>query len=307
MKAMKHLTRTEITAYADDLLPHQELYEIGRHLIECSDCRSHLPPPTIEQFRSAIMTEWEPSTDPVIASRGVSVSTNLHSIWRMRSNWAFGGAALIILFAFSFLIWGEAEKTPDEIVKIIDSEMTPDLKLPIPIPTPDNEVRVSSANSNRSVIPGPLKTNPPKPKTIADRRQNILPKKPNENRVILSETRGKFTKCSDLQLLEMETFTEKENYVFKWKKLPKAAKYHIYISDDEEILVDEYETTGETSFVLKKPLDPAKTYKWKIIVTLENGRTIVGDAQKFNINKFQYNLKKFNRKESLAVRCSANE
>lgn len=297
-------------AYADDLLPHQDLYEIGRHLLECSDCRNNLPAPTIEQFRSAIMTEWEPNENGVIASRGVLASANNSSIWRLRSNWAFGGAVLIILVVFSFLIWGRAEKSSDEIVQTFDNKTVTDLKLPVPIPTPGNEARVSTANSNQSAI-APVtkrsKTDLPKPNVSPEGRQNNLPKKLNGNRVIFSETRGKASKCSEPQTIEMEFSPEKENYVFKWKKLPNAAKYQLYISDDDEILVDEYETTSETMFVLKKPLDPLKTYKWKLIVTLENGQTIVGTSQKFNINKFQYNLKKFNREESLAVRCSANE
>ena len=314
MSNNRHLTGDQLSALSGVPFSEIEPGTARRHLMMCDECRRQLPLPGVDRLWSAVLMQNELDEDvrhekpETIWSQ---VPAGLSSVWRMRSNWAFGGAALIVLIVFSFLIRGWAEKTPDEIVRVIGSQPAPDLKFPAPIQTSDKEARVSPANSNQSAIapnPGPAKTNPPKPKAVADASPNFLPKKTIENRVIISQTRGKASKCSEQQqLLEMESFSEKENYVFKWKKMPKAAKYHIYISDDDEVLVDEYETTKETTFVLKKPLDPAKTYKWKIIVTLESGRTIVGDAQKFNFNKFQNNLKKFNRKESLAVRCTANE
>ncbi len=98
----------------------------------------------------------------------------------------------------------------------------------------------------------------------------------------------------------------KENFVFKWKKIPKAAKYHLYISDDEEILIDEYETEAETIFVLKKQLDPLKTYKWKIIITLENGQTLPGPSNKFTVKDFQTKQMKPEKKQNSKIRCSTN-
>ena len=55
--------------------------------------------------------------------------------------------------------------------------------------------------------------------------------------------------------------------VLKWKKVDGATGYHVYISDDDEILVDEYET-DQTSYVFKKPLDPEKNYIWKMVIEL---------------------------------------
>ncbi len=90
---------------------------------------------------------------------------------------------------------------------------------------------------------------------------------------------------------------------FIWKKLPKATKYHLYVSDDDEILIDEYETEQETAYVLKKSLDPVKTYHWKVVITLEDGSTVIGDSQKFTIKNFQQNQKKLERKEKSDNRC----
>ncbi|NJM52122.1 MAG: hypothetical protein HC846_01255 [Blastocatellia bacterium] len=83
-------------------------------------------------------------------------------------------------------------------------------------------------------------------------------------------------------------------------------KYHLYISDDDEILIDEYETETETTFVLNKKLDQLKTYKWKIIITLENGQTIPGPSNKFTVKDFQTKQMKSEKTRNTDVRCSAN-
>ena len=169
----------------------------------------------------------------------------------------------------------------------------------------------SSTNSNRVAVAVPtpknLKLDSPKPK-ISQNNPGQDSKKPSlkQTNETVSATRGVSAKCGENQPIRIEFSADKENFVFKWKAVPKAAKYHLYISDDEEILIDEFETQNETSFVLKKTLDPAKTYKWKIIVTLENGQQVVGDSQKFTMKDFQINQKKSEMKRSSETRCSAN-
>jgi hypothetical protein len=128
-------------------------------------------------------------------------------------------------------------------------------------------------------------------------------KQPSEN---ISATRGVSAKCGEKKTIEVEFAVSKEILIFKWKAVPKATKYHLYISDDEEILIDEFETEAETSFVLKKTLDPLKTYKWKLVVTLENGNTLVSDSQTFTMKNFQTNQKKIEMKRNSETRCSVD-
>ena len=89
--------------------------------------------------------------------------------------------------------------------------------------------------------------------------------------------------------------------------MAKAAKYHLYVSDDDEILLDEFETTSETVYVLRRPLDPQKTYRWKVVVTLEDGKTIVGSSQKFTAKDFKSTGKKFKKREKSEVRCAGDK
>ena len=58
--------------------------------------------------------------------------------------------------------------------------------------------------------------------------------------------------CGGETSVETEIGLSGEAVTLKWKKIPNAVKYHLYVSDDEEILIDEYETERETSYTVKK-------------------------------------------------------
>jgi hypothetical protein len=312
MKDSKHLTKDEILAYANDLLPHQQLYKIGRHLIECAECRKQMPPPTVEQFRSAIMTEWEPNENRENISEGFSVSSKFPSIRKLPSVWALGGAALVILGVFTFLLLPGKKNSSAEIVRGLDDEKKTALNFPAPVKTPVIDSPFSSGNSNRSGADVPItrrsKTDLPTWKSLPKNDRNEEPdKKAIQNRVRISATRGSGGICSDEKSVALEFSSDNDDFVFKWKKVPKAVKYNLYISDDEEILIDEYETEKETSFVLTKPLDPLKTYKWKVVITLENGQTVVSATSKFTIKDFQTNRLKPEKKKNADIRCPGND
>lgn len=55
---------------------------------------------------------------------------------------------------------------------------------------------------------------------------------------------------------------------------------------------------------LKKPLDTAKTYNLKVVVTLEDGKTVVGDSRKFTIKNLQSSGQELERKEKREIRCA---
>ena len=236
---------------------------------------------------------------------------SLTSFLKLQSGLLWGGAALLIIFCFSFLLWSGSADLSREVVQTFDNELSSELTFPLPVQTTVKENPASSTNSKRvEVMPTPknLKLDSPKPKISQnnlsqDFKKPSLKQPPAET---ISATRGSSAKCSENREVEIELSLSKENLVFKWKKVPKAVKYHLYISDDEEILIDEYETPNETTFVLKKPLDPLKTYKWKIIVTLENGQTVAGPSNKFTVKDFQNSQRKPEKKQNSDIRCGSN-
>lgn len=309
MTNFKHLTQFELIAYHSDSLEKTERHEIGKHLLNCAECRKRLPMPSVEKFWAAIMTDSEIQDVPQKEDTENFLSS-LTSFLNLQSGLLWGGAALLIIFCFSFLLWLGSAESSREVVQTFDNELSSELNFPSPVQTPIKENLTSSADSNRTVVPTPpkLKLDSPKPKISQnnlsqDFKKPSLKQPPGET---ISATRGSSAKCSENKEVEIELSLSKENLVFKWKKVPKAVKYHLYISDDEEILIDEYETDAETTFVLNKKLDPLKTYKWKIIVTLENGQTIPGPSNKFTVKDFQTKQMKSEKTSNGDVRCSAN-
>lgn len=121
---------------------------------------------------------------------------------------------------------------------------------------------------------------------------------------LTSTTRGagQVTKCSE-EPIEAGIESSPEQIRFRWEKLPHVVKYHLYISDDSQILLEEFETETETSYVLKQRLETGKTYKWKIVATLADGRMIFGNSNPFTFGK---KMKKdlFQKKGKGVVRCS---
>lgn len=311
MTNFKHLTQFELIAYHSDSLEKNERHEIGKHLLNCAECRKLLPMPSVERFWAAVMTDSEIQDAPQKEDTENFLSA-LTSFLKLQSGLLWGGAALIIIFCFSFLLWSGSAESSREVVQTFDNELSSELNFPLPVQTPikENSNLTSSTNTNRvEVIPTPknLKLDSPKPK-ISQNNLNQDFKKPTLKQPgeTISATRGVSAKCSENKEVEIKLSLSKENLVFKWKKVPKAVKYHLYISDDEEILIDEYETDAETTFVLNKKLDPLKTYKWKIIVTLENGQTIPGPSNKFTVKDFQTKQMKSEKTRNTDVRCSAN-
>ena len=310
MTNFKHLTATELSAYSLGSLEKNESQKLGRHLLNCAECRKLLPMPSAERFWAIVMTDDDIKDAPE-KEESENFLSSLSSLLKFEFGLIWGGAALIIIFSFSFLLWLGMADSSSEVAKNFDNESGSELNFSVLEQTPVRENSTSSPNSNRAVaipIPKNLKLDSPKPKIS----QNIINRdfnKPNleQPREKFAATRGVSAKCVENKTIEVEFSEDKESFVFRWKAVPKATKYHLYISDDEEILIDEFETDAQTSFVLQKPLDPQKTYKWKIIVTLENGQTVVSDSQKFTIKDFQINQKKIAPKKNSETRCSEND
>jgi hypothetical protein len=234
--------------------------------------------------------------------------------------WSAGGLAIILIFMV--LMWFSIATQSNkeiEVAQVFDTEIaelkenkTVDGNIPQDnlISNP-NDPTYSSEPNHEVVI------SKPKNVDLQNRDRNLSIKNnlssqskkiiPGENLSKISSTRGVSANCSNENPIEMDFATGKESTVFRWSKVPNAVKYNFYISDDEEILIDEYETEQETSYVMKKSLDAAKTYNWKVIVTLENGNTTVGASQKFTVGDIQQNKKKkLPKKRKSEIRCAEN-
>lgn len=308
MTNFKHLTQFELIAYHGDSLEKNERHEIGKHLLNCAECRKRLPMPSVERFWAAIMTDSEVQDSPQKEDTERFLPA-LASFLKLQSALLWSGAALLIIFCFTFLLWSGSADSSREVVQTFDNESVSDRSFPLPAQTPIEKDSIVLTNSNRASSNPTPKTNKQEVSKREIVRTDSRPDfkvpnlKPQPKQQVVA-TRGVSAKCSENQKIDVEFSGEKENFVFKWKAFPKAAKYHLYISDEDEILVDEFETEAETTFVLRKPLDPQKTYKWKIIVTLENGQTVIGNSQKFTMKDFQMKQRRIEPRRNSETRCS---
>lgn len=331
MNLLQHLTPEMLSSYSTGLLNEQKAKEIGKHLILCADCRASLPVPTPQRFFAILTTENNKIQEENYQKDKAFYSffpiySYLSSFFQSSQKLVWSSGVLVLILTFSLLILLNS-KTPIEnpreaatsVVSINDEtgivfntpkkrvvETTQEETLEIKkILTPAKKKKVSDINqvlkkqkSNKQETKLNSKT-----KNI---RQNIQSKNMKKEIKDIAATRGTVSECKEDKLLNIEFIRNKESVVLKWKKVPNAKKYHLYISDDEEILVDEFETETSTLYVLSKTLDRKKTYKWKIVIILENGETIVGAAEKFTVKNLQMNENKISKKGKLNVRCSDN-
>lgn len=322
MNGSEHLTENQLTDYFSDALERGAKHTIGRHLLQCDFCLKRLPQPTIEQFWTALMTDddAEDSSD-----ERTTLAARLNSIFQSLKHpkvLALSAAALAVLIFFSAFIWLGAAKSSEmetEVAQnfepaqsVFNQNGDEYINPPSVLPTVENGNPSSPAATSHAITKpdSPAMNNAAKRNLKTASRTEFNPKTvlnpaDEAEKTNISSTRGGSSvvpKCGAVTV-EMTIGSKSDVVTLKWKKLPNAAKYHLYISDDDEILVDEFETEKDTSYVLKKPLDPVKTYQWKVVITLEDGSTVIGDSQKFTVKNFQPNQKKSERKEKSDIRC----
>lgn len=325
MNRSEHLTENQLTEYFGDALEREAKHAIGRHLLLCDFCLKRLPQPTPEQFMAALMTdEADDSLDEKI-TLAERLNYILQSL-KQPKVFALSAAALAVLIFFSAFIWMGAAKS-SEMEKEVAQNFEPAQSIfnqnsDEPINPPSTFPTVDNGNPSSPQVTSRTTAKPNSPATNNSAKHNLKTlsrtdfgtktpvKSANSEKANISLTRGGSSvppKCNSAIAVEMATGSKGEAVTLKWKKVPRAAKYHLYVSDDEEILLDEFETVESTSYVLKKPLDPLKTYKWKVVVTLENGQTVTGEGQKFRVKDLRSDQKKTKKKENPDVRCSEDK
>lgn len=323
MDTVKHLTENQLLGFAAGSLEKREQSYIGSHLLSCAACRNLLPLPTPQRIFAILTGEDEPEERKLKdKSLFLTLFSSVKSSFRNPPVLVWSLGSLMIILGFSVFVWFavvSGSKTEDEIARGFDSGIVEIKQSKInrqnPPPTEnisDNEKPLSPSKSNRDVAdtkPIVLKTDSLKKRDLKLSEKKSQPKSIGLAKENISLTRGGPAKCGEENPVEMEIgSTNNQGLVFRWAKVPNAATYHLYISDDDEILIDEYETEQETSYVMRKTLDKAKTYKWKVIVTLENGSTTAGTSQKFTVEDIQQNqIRKSEKKRKSEVRCAENK
>lgn len=313
----EHLTKEQLQAYRSDNLPLAERREISGHLLRCKTCLAALPAPTPQQFLAAVFRENTIDDATTILS---TETKSFHNHFFKPSLLVLGGAMAVILLATTLLISFAAinltstEKELAESFEVTNSEIVPgepetNSNQNLQNVKPDNlsvnsaaakvsgnrNIRVSSGSQNQR--------NKSAAQSSLNSRTNNAPSISKPPAVAL--TRGAIEPCAVENAFETSFSKTENSIVLKWKPVPNAAKYQLYVSDDDEILIDEYETERETSYNLTKPLSLDKSYQWRIIATLRDGQRVVGDSRRFKLQDLQ-NKRNVEKKDKAAIRCLKN-
>ena len=318
MRSFEHLTRKQLSDYSLGSTGKRALREIGTHLIGCETCRAELPPPTPVQFLNAVLFEASENEEIVVNEPHGLVETFAALIYPLRQKRVFmlTGAALLVLLATSFLLLLNKPGQPRiDFARSVENEsLEPKFRQDEIVALIQNTTNDSGSNSahpqasdgNKTMLIANLNI---KNRTISP--PNSFEKKSRNQisgaeRGNISTSRGGSSPCGDQRSIGFEYVQRSGEVVLKWEKVPKAVKYHLYISDDEEILIDEFETSDQTSYLLKKSFDNGTVYKWKVVIELENGRTLIGVSQKFTSEDLQPKQKGIKKRLNTEIRCSSH-
>lgn len=313
MKISDHLTRNQIEAFGAGALAASDSRVIGGHLIRCVECRSLLPLPNAARVWTAISSEndySEGQKDQAPSSADRTFGGWFAGLFDKRNRLALAGGmlAVVVSLGVTIILTVSNERNSDtDVARLSEFENPPHGNRPnewnaITSGDLGSNSAVKSPNSNSSDRGSrELRAKPAAQATSSVKRP---PSSSNRN---ISTTRGAITPCTLGKAIDVEFGSKNADLVVRWKPVPNAAKYHLYISDDSEVLIDEFETDAETAYVLRKPLDPTKAYKWKIVITLEDGQNLYAGSQKFTSKDFRSSVSGYKRKARLSTRCMANE
>lgn len=315
MKISDHLTRNQIEAFGAGALAASDSRVIGGHLIRCVECRSLLPLPNAARVWNAITSEIDLSQetqkreDPAATER--AFEGLFAGIFGRRKRLAWVGSMLVVVVSLGAMIilsvWSERNGRTDvarsfELENPIAGSNLPNEPNALTSGDPASNSAIKAPNSNRTN----RGSRELQEKPAAQATSSVKGPPSSSNRKI-STTRGAITPCTFGKAIDVEFASQNADLVLRWKPVPNAAKYHLYISDDSEVLIDEFETDAETAYVLRKPLDPTKAYKWKIVITLEDGQNLYAGSQKFTSKDLGSSVSGYKRKARLNTRCLSNE
>ncbi|MBK9437660.1 MAG: hypothetical protein IPN51_06660 [Chloracidobacterium sp.] len=264
-----HLSATEVAVFREDSFSSRSL-EIGRHLLVCKECRAKLPAVTPQEFRNCVLDA------DVVQPYGSKPKRRFFDfpILSFTKAAAFAGFAILLAAGIYFVGTDQFGSFETSVVK--NENNTDGLAQAKEI--------ISKAPNEKGTLPlnvvaapekgsGPLhsskKTSQPKVKGATTR----------EPKVQNAETRGNENPCLDGAMINLESNSDGKEVFLKWNAVKGAQSYAIYISDLDENLIDQFESKSLTNYRSKVKLDPAKPYRWKLIITLKNGNKIVGPPQ----------------------------
>lgn len=300
-----HLSAAEVAMFREETLSSRSI-EIGRHLLTCRECRTKLPAVTAQEFRSCVI-----DSEVAVSPRPISRSNPFYLFPKLSVARATAlGGFVILLLAGLYLARVQSGLTNSEPT-LAKTDTTPVQLETVPLESrsitnpPSDES--AKPTSNKSEKKDEYSEQRQAPKRII---QSPLRKSVDKASAIrTAETRGDEKPCTGGATISLESKTNEKEILLKWNPVKGATSYDIYISDLDENLIDHFESDSQTQYRSTVKLEPEKTYRWKLVITLSNGNKIVGPPQVLKAGALQDSRIKLGatinnqRGTTFAVRC----
>lgn len=299
-----HLSAAEVAMFREDSFSSRSI-EIGRHLLACKECRAKLPSVTSQEFRKCVLDSDTVQSDDSEAKRRF-FDFPILSIARVS---AFAGFAILLAAGIYFVGTDRFGFFETSVVRneeyAAGGELNPAVEPTVTAQTPLIEKEQLPTTS----VIRPDNDSERKRSSRKNGHRTILSVAARDSKVRNAETRGKENPCSGGATINVESKSDGKGVFLKWNAVKGAQSYAVYISDLEEKLVDRFETNNETSYTSKAKLERSIIYKWRLIITLESGETVIGDSQKLlldelKLNKNSQRSSRTHTRSEMNIRCS---
>ena len=266
-----HLSAAEVAMFREDSFSSRSI-EIGRHLLACKECRAKLPSVTPQDFR-----------DCVLGADGARLDESEYKyrfldfpILSFARVTTFAGFAILLLAGIYF-VSVQKFSTSNTVAKSENNAGTNELK---PVPnTVANQTTHEKVQLPIKSVDVPNRDSRPKPPLTKTDQRKVAGVTAGEPKFQNAETRGSENPCSGGATISLESKSDGKEVFLKWNSVKGAESYDIYISDLDENMIDHFESKSQTYYRSAVRLDPATSYRWKLIITLKNGKKIVGPPQ----------------------------
>jgi hypothetical protein len=189
---------------------------------------------------------------------------------------AFAGFAILLLAGIYF-VGVQKFSTSNTVAKSENNAVTNELN-PVPA-TVANQTTHEKEQLPIKSVDVPNRDSRPKPPLTKTDQRKVAGVTASGPKLQNAETRGSENPCSGGATISLESKSDGKEVFLKWNSVKGAESYDIYISDLDENMIDHFESKSQTYYRSAVRLDPAKSYRWKLIITLKNGNKIVGPPQ----------------------------
>lgn len=321
MTSEEHLEISEILAFRERRLSGTKRSAAAAHLLRCEECRDRLPKPTVEEFWKCLMGEDEERPEVIgIGSARASAKDWLSEAIFDRlavRNAVFASLLLLAVLGFSLLLLIGPEGSPinSNLVAAVGDNVQHEVPYPTQADGPGSDKPAdtsgSSSDSRRDISETPQKNSGLADQTLNGENLEKLNDRQLSRPVPKRRAKARGIPCGDQRFISLEAKHTEGGLQLKWDKVKGVLAYNLYISDLDEKLIAHFETSDQTSYLVKANLDEKTIYRLRLIATLESGERIVSESQNLKIENLKASPQtmgnlgnlSFKKRTAATVRC----